>query len=168
MAVNLYTDSRYMETFNLWHLFTLIVLSTLYLYLDGDWKKLLLTIFLTLLIGLVIENVKAIRISPGDTKMFIVSAVFLLLTTNLKTVFVAILPFFIMKVYLALFIVTFVVFVLLYDKLVKNTIKGEGSFRFLSYQITIKMAEKKLPKVNLNIPATGGILISVITLLLVF
>lgn len=165
MLINIYTDSKYMETYNRWHLIFLITFSSLYTYLGGEWFNLLLTILLTLFIGLIVENIKAIQIGAGDTKMLIVSSVFLLLTTNLKSVFIAFLSILLMKIYLLIFTVTFVAFVLLYYKFVKQKNIGEDSFRFLAYKITIiQMANKKLPAVNLNVPATGGILLSTITL----
>ena len=169
MSVNIYTDSKYMETYNRWHLIFLVTFSCIYIYLGGGWFDLIATILSTLIMGLIFENIKAVQIGAGDTKMLIVSAIFLLLTTNLKIVFIAIFAILLMKVYLLIFTVTFVAFALLYYKYVKQENIGEGSFRYLTYKITItKMANEKFPKVNLSVPATGGILLSTMTLLFIF
>lgn len=169
MLVNLYTDSKYMETYNRWHLAFLIILSSLYVLNHGSFPQLLITIFLSLLAGLLVENIRAIRIGPGDTKMLIVSAVFLLTVTNLKVLFIVLFSVLLMKVYLLLFAVTFVVMALIYHKVVKHDKKGEGTFRFYAYSVTIKqMANQKLPTLNLSVPATGGILLSSITLYFLF
>lgn len=169
MLFNFYTDSKYMETYNRWHLIFLILFSGIYVYLNGSVAKLLLTIVLTLVIGLIVENIRAIRIGPGDTKMIIISAVFLLITTNLKTLFIALFSIILMKIYITTIAVTFVAIALLYHKIVKQKKIGDGSFRFYAYTVTIKqMANKKLPTINLNIPATGGIFLSTMTLHFIF
>ena len=147
----------------------LLVFSGIYLYYNGSLIKLLVTILLTLIACLIVENIRAIRIAPGDTKMIIVSAVFLLITTHLKTLFIIIFSIILMKIYIITLAVTFVVITLLYYKIVRDKEIGEGTFKFYAYTVTIKqMANIKLPTIKLSVPATGGILLSTITLLLIF
>lgn len=76
-ALNVYTDVKFRVTKNLWHLvFLALGLGYYYLFaFDGTWYKPILAMVITLAIGLVLEMVRVS--SPGDTKMFIVTALLL-------------------------------------------------------------------------------------------
>ena len=169
MSINFYTDSKSLETYNRIHLLFLTIFSVIYLVFIGSYSKLLITIVLTLGICLVVESIKVISIGPGDSKMIIVSSIFLLITTKLKMTFIILFSILIMKLYIVLITVTFVAVALLYYKVVKREKIGERSFRCYAYTVTInQMANRMLPTINLSVPATGGILLSTLTLLVIF
>lgn len=74
---NVYTDVKHRLTKNLWHLLFLIA-GLLYYYgfaFKGEWYRPLLAMIIALFIGLFLEKVRLS--SPGDTKMFVVTALIL-------------------------------------------------------------------------------------------
>lgn len=77
-TLNVYTDVRYRITKNLWHLlfFGLGVAYYIKFVSNDTWYHPFLAALIALIIGLFIESFKLS--SPGDTKMFSVSAILLL------------------------------------------------------------------------------------------
>ena len=76
-VLNVYTDIKFRVTKNIWHLLFLL-LGVGYYYgfsLGGEWYRPLLAMLVALIIGLFLEMIRLS--SPGDTKMFIVTALLL-------------------------------------------------------------------------------------------
>lgn len=76
-TLNVITDLKYRITKNLWHLLFLIIGLSFYygVAFENAWYHPLAALFITLLMGLVLEKMRLS--SAGDTKMFIVTAVYL-------------------------------------------------------------------------------------------
>lgn len=76
-TLNVITDVKYRITKNLWHLLFLIVGLGFYygLAFENTWYHPLAAMVIALLIGLALEIMRLS--SPGDTKMFMVTAIYL-------------------------------------------------------------------------------------------
>ncbi|MCF6094309.1 hypothetical protein L1765_10075 [Microaerobacter geothermalis] len=73
---NVWTDVRYRKTKNMWHLlFLLIGMGAYYFQPSVIWWRPWVGAIITLLLGLIFEGMKFS--SPGDTKMLIVSAIWI-------------------------------------------------------------------------------------------
>ena len=68
MGINTFTDFRTLTTNNKLHLLTWIIGLTIS-YQEGIFLLSLLASIITLLISLIRENTKVLRISPGDSKI---------------------------------------------------------------------------------------------------
>ena len=76
-TLNVYTDIKYRITKNYWHLL-FIVIGLTYFYIfafEGEWYKPILAMVVAFGIGIIFEGIRLS--SPGDTKMFIVTALLL-------------------------------------------------------------------------------------------
>jgi Flp pilus assembly protein protease CpaA len=74
---NVYTDVKFRITKNIWHLLFLVI-GLVYYYVfafTGEWYRPLVAMLIALIIGLLLEGVRLS--SPGDTKMFVVTALLL-------------------------------------------------------------------------------------------
>jgi Flp pilus assembly protein protease CpaA len=73
-ALNVYTDTKYRITKNVWHLIFLVVgLVFYYVFAPSNaWYHPLAAMGITLVIGLILEMAR--MSSPGDTKMLVVTA----------------------------------------------------------------------------------------------
>lgn len=170
MLVNLYTDSKKMETYNRVHLIALIILSIEFFYRAGLISDYFIVILTALVVGIMAENTPHLKIAPGDTKMLVTSSIFLAITTNLKMIFIPIFTLILMKlVIVVIFNVTLGSFVILYNRYMRANKSSEYKLNIGQYKIFISFEERKiLPYIHTSIPATGVILLSVITLYLNF
>lgn len=76
-SLNVFTDIKYRLTKNFWHL-SFLILGLVYYYVfafSNSWYHPLISIMIVLLLGLFLERMRLS--SPGDTKMFIVTALLL-------------------------------------------------------------------------------------------
>lgn len=76
-ALNVLTDIKYRITKNLWHLLFLVIGLIFYYCFAfvNSWYHPLAAMLITLFIGLFLEKLRLS--SPGDTKMFMVTAIYL-------------------------------------------------------------------------------------------
>ncbi|MEX3623647.1 hypothetical protein [Viridibacillus arvi] len=76
-SLNVFTDIKYRITKNLWHLLFLVIGLGFYygFAFSNAWYHPLGALIVTLVIGLVLEKIRLS--SPGDTKMFMVTAIYL-------------------------------------------------------------------------------------------
>lgn len=163
MLINLYTDSRTKETYNRLHLFVFSIFTLVSYVNNEEIVAYLYTILMMLFIGLIAEKSKMFRMGAGDTKMLIISALFLLIVTPIKYVYVSILIFIFYKMLFALTIGTLCTLILLYDRFIQQKKQEKYTYEFGQYQFDWSL-KKTVPVLSVSVPATGGILFATILL----
>lgn len=170
MLINLLTDSKKTETYNRLHLLLLVILLPHSIKLSGIVVPFLL-IVITLITGLILEKLPFLKIGSGDTKMVVVSTLFILTTIEYTHYFeLFLIPFFIylfMVFINQLISVSLLICFLLYSKTSRKDYGNNTDFGFLKYRIKINKTTTKTT-VTTVIPATFGIIISVSVLQLLF
>lgn len=166
MIINLITDSKKLETYNRLHLIAFFLILG-FLFLNGySILTCFVVILSSLIIGLLFENISIMKIGSGDTKMIIVSSLFILILTPIKPWIIPILLIFFYKFIVTIIVGTFVTVKLIYSKFRKNNIV-QGTFELGKYRITIT-PNGRFPSIAYQIPATGGIAGATILLTMIF
>lgn len=168
MAINLYTDSKRLETYNRLHLIVGLVLTVIYFMQDNSITRYIIIVCFTLVLGIIAENLKLTKISPGDTKMLMVSGVFLGITTSIKGWVLPIILIVGLKMITSLFVVTFGFVLLMYHFSMNRQNQKEYSFKVGNYLVEIRPRKKRLPTLRMSIPATGGVMLITIILYSIF
>lgn len=166
MIINLITDSKKLETYNRLHL-TAFIFALVILFTKGHlFIEVLIVIAISLGIGLLLERTPIMKIGSGDTKMMVVSSIYLLILTPIKPMFIPILLFVCYKIIISIIVGTFSIGYLLYSKNITNNSKQE-IIEIGNYKIRIRR-DNFLPNIAYQIPATGGILSATILLIFIF
>jgi hypothetical protein len=166
MIINFITDSKRLETYNRLHLLAWGIFSFYSYYLGISWKDYFIVLSFSLLLGLILERVSFMRIGSGDTKMIVVSSIFLLAVTQIKAVFIPFFLFILYKIILLIIIGTFTLAFLFYSR--KSINDKRRDIVIGNYKITIIFSHKFLPTISYQVPATGGIAIATTLLIFLF
>ncbi|MGN4128079.1 hypothetical protein ACMGD3_24195 [Lysinibacillus sphaericus] len=170
MSINLYTDSKKLETYNRLHLSMLILLFTFYLYIGVSFWSFITVLLLSIIIGIVFEVVPFIRSSSGDTKMIAISSLYVCLVTSVKPILIPILLFVVFRIVSALFSVSFVVLGMFYISInsrYKMKLKEGVNLGVMAYRVFF-IKNNGVLKISSEIPATIAIIVSTLIITFIF
>ena len=162
MLMNLYTDSKKLETYNRLHFFMLIFLFMCYLYNALDVFSFLKILFIAITIGIIFEILPFVKSSSGDTKMIAISSLYIFLVTPLKPFIIPIILFSVFRLISALFSVSFIVIGMIYINInsrYKTQLEEGVNFGVMAYRGTFKRINGVL-NISTETPATIAIIIS--------
>ncbi|AJQ62740.1 hypothetical protein BTT_64190 (plasmid) [Bacillus thuringiensis serovar morrisoni str. 4AA1] len=167
MLFNIYTDFLYLKTKGYWHLIFLVLCICLGVMAHIKLLDLMCVVCVSLVIGILRENMKLIRFSPGDTKMIIVASLFCFLISPEEGVLYTVL-----MVHIAIFMCSsiltgFITLLLLFTSFIRfKTITGYHSVKFKKMNISLVTDGWKVTRMYYCLPAAISVLGGVIPLIL--
>lgn len=166
MVVNCITDILYLKTKNLWHGFFIVLLIILALWLGLPLINLALTLFLTLVLGLLLSRIQSI--GAGDIKMLVISSIIIFIDYPMvSSYWAAFLEIAFYMVFSVVVIAVLVSFSLILRFFISGTFFGYNKLVFMKYELSTTLKFPFKLRLKWCIPGAPNILLANI-LLLVF
>lgn len=165
MSINLYTDTKKLETYNRLHAVGWIFISIYLFYIGMSLTDYLIVFLFSLILGLSLEKIPFMRIGSGDTKMIIVSSLFLIALTPIKEIYIPLILIFFYKIVQFLIIGTIGFGYLMYSLFRKDKLTQKINIGNYKFSFTF---EGRIPVISYQVPATGGITLGAILTIFIF
>lgn len=167
MVVNCITDILYLKTKNLWHGFFIVFLIILALWRGLPLINLALTLFLTLVLGLLLSRIQSI--GAGDIKMLVISSIIIFIDYPMvSSYWAAFLQVAFYIAFSAIIVAVLVGFSLILRFFTSGTFFGYNKVRFRKYELTTTVVSPFKLKLKWSIPGAPNILFANLMLLIFY
>ncbi|WP_255289721.1 hypothetical protein [Bacillus thuringiensis] len=169
MSLNVFMDLKYLITKNYWHLIFFSLSIVLCVIQNKNVLALLVIAIVALIIGVLIrEKMPLAKFSPGDTKMIVISSMYLYILGSLKIHWLMIPILLHVTVFILSAVIYGLIVILLFVKkyIFTRTISGYHSFKFLKISIELTTEGLKIISMSYRFPAAISIIAGFMSLVL--